>query len=163
MFHWIIVLLFIVSSLFCNFNRCAICFSRSLNIACPRVLKMPRVKPFWIKNNIINSLACWGVTLLMLIQTLDPQLALQKREPAGRIRDFGNFFNGFAKSPRVLRSSWILNECNLYCKIVKYCILSKVCMIKTVPHSTVSPQMWCINGIKGWFTRTQICWQDFAK
>ena len=71
-----------------------------------------------------------------------PQLALQKWEPAGRIGDFGQFFNGLAKSPRVLRSSWILNECNLYCKIVKYCILSKVCMIKTVPHSTVSPQLW---------------------
>ena len=60
------------------------------------------------------------------------------------------------------RSSWILNECTLYCKIVKYCILSEVCMIKTVPHSTVSPQMWCLNGIKGWFTRTQICLQDFV-
>ena len=114
------------------------------------------------KINIINSLLCWGVTLLMLIQTLDPQLALQKWEPAGRIGDFGNFFNGFAKSPRVLRSSWILKECNLYSKIEKYCILSKVCMIKTEPHSTVSPQMGCINGIKSWFTRTQICWQDFV-
>ena len=41
-----------------------------------------------------------------------------------------------AKSPLVLRSSWILNECNLYCKIVKYCILSEVCMIKTAPHNT---------------------------
>ena len=73
---------------------------------------------------------------------------LQKWEPAGRIGDFGNYFNGLAKSPGVLRSSWILNECNLYCKIVKYCILSEVCMIKTVPHSTVSPQMWCTNGKK---------------
>ena len=27
------------------------------------------------------------------------------------------------------------------CKIVKYCILSEVCMIKTAPHGTVSPQM----------------------
>ena len=84
----------------------------------------------------------------------------QKWEPGGRICYFGIFFTGFiAKSPRVLRSSRILNECNLYCKIVKYCIMSEVCMIKTVPHSTVSPQMWRINGIKGWFTRTQICWQ----
>ena len=33
-------------------------------------------------------------------------------------------------------------------------------MIKTVPRTTISPQMWCINGIKGWFIRTQICWQD---
>ena len=89
--------------------------------------------------------------------------ACQNWEPANRIGDFGNFFNGFGKSPRVLRSSWILNECNLYCKIVKYCIMSEVCMIKTVPHSTVSPQMWCISDIKAWFTRTQICWQDFVK
>ena len=53
-----------------------------------------------------------------------------------------------AKSPRVLRSFWILNECNLYCKIVKYCFLSKVCRIKTVPHSTVSPQVWCYKWYK---------------
>ena len=46
---------------------------------------------------------------------------------------------------------------------VKYCILSEVCMIKTAPHSTVSPQVWCIKSIKGWFTRPQICWQDFVK
>ena len=68
-------------------------------------------------------------------------------------RWFWKFFYGLAKSPRVLRSSWMLNERNLYCKIMKYCILlSEVCMIKTVPHGTVSPQMWCINDIKGWFT-----------
>ena len=30
-------------------------------------------------------------------------------------------------------------------------------------YSTVSPQMECINDIKGWFTRTQICWQDSVK
>ena len=29
--------------------------------------------------------------------------ACQKREPAGRIGDFGNLLNGFAKSPRMLR------------------------------------------------------------
>ena len=56
-------------------------------------------------------------------------------------RWFWNFFSGFPKSALVLRSSWILNECNLYFKIVKYCILSEVCMIKTAPHSTVSPQV----------------------
>ena len=82
------------------------------------------------------------ITLLILIYTVDFG-AYQKREPASRRDDFGNFVNGFAKSPRVLRSSWILNERNLYCKIVKCCILSKVCMIKTAPHCTVSPQMWC--------------------
>ena len=36
-------------------------------------------------------------------------------------------------------------------------------MIKTAPHSTVSPQMWFIKSRKGWFTRPQICWQDFVK
>ena len=80
-----------------------------------------------------------------------------------RICDFGNIFSGFAKSPRVLRSSWILNERNFYFKAVKCCILSEVCMIKTAPHSTVSPQMWRVKSIKGWFTHTQICWQDFVK
>ena len=59
---------------------------------------------------------------------------VKSREPAGRIGDFGNFFNGFA------------NACfdrpeYVYCKIVKYCILSEVCMTNTAPHSTVSPQM----------------------
>ena len=87
---------------------------------------------------MINSLLCWSVTLLMFIQTL------HSSQPAGRIGDFEIiFFSGFAKSPRVLRSSWILSEYNLYYKIVKYCILrlSKVCMIKTAPHSTISPQV----------------------
>ena len=46
----------------------------------------------------------------MFIQTLT-QLALQKWEPNGSIGDFKNFFNGLAKRPRVLSSSWILNEC----------------------------------------------------
>ena len=87
----------------------------------------------------------------MFIQTLSSHCkfdASQNWEPAGRIGDFGNFFKSFDKNSHVLRSSWILNECNLYCKIVKYRILSEVCMIKTVPHSTVSPQMWCTKSIK---------------
>ena len=64
----------------------------------------------------------------------------------------------------MLRSSWILNDSNLYRNIAKYCILlSEVCMITTVPHSTVSPQMWCISDIKAWFTRTQIWLARFCK
>ena len=38
-------------------------------------------------------------------------------------------------------------------------------MIKAAPHSTLSPQMWCIkkkNKIKDWFARTQIYWQEFV-
>ena len=37
----------------------------------------------------------------------------------------GMALNGLAKSLRVLRSSWILNESNLFCKIVEYCILHR--------------------------------------
>ena len=58
--------------------------------------------------------------------------ACQKLEPAGRIGDFGN----------------LLNECNFSWKIVKYCILYEACMIKTAPHSTLSPQTWCIKKYK---------------
>ena len=88
--------------------------------------------------------------------------AYQNLGPAGCIGDFGYFLNGFAKSPCVLRWSRILNECNLSWKIVKYYILYEVCMIKTAPHSTLSPQMWCIKKIKDWFARTQIYWQEFV-
>ena len=36
-------------------------------------------------------------------------------------------------------------------------------MIKTTPHSTLSPQMWCIQKkLKDWFARTQIYWQEFV-
>ena len=34
-------------------------------------------------------------------------------------------------------------------------LVSEVCMIKRAPHSTVSPQMWCIKSMIGWFTRPQ--------
>ena len=101
------------------------------------------------KIKIINSLLCWSVTLLMFIQTSNSSHckfgACQKWEPAGRIGDFGNFLNGFAKSQRliVLNIDWV----QLFWKTVKYCILSEVCMINTAPHSTVSPQMWCITSI----------------
>ena len=109
----------------------------------------------------MNSLSRWSVTLLKFRRKFG---ACQKLEPAGRVGDFGHFLNGFAiiKSPRVLRWSWVLNECNLSWKIVKYCILYEVCMIKTAPHSTLSPQMWCIKKIKDWFARTQIYWQEFV-
>ena len=170
MFHRIIFLLLIFGSLSCNFNRCTVCFQSFSEHRLQSTQNAARIKRFkdytsikaLNKKNIIVSLLCWSLTLLCSFKH-SLQLALQKWEPAGRICDFGNFFNSLAKSPRVLRSSWILNERNLCCKIVKYCILSEACMIKRIPHSTLSPQMWCINGIKGWFTRTQICWQDFVK
>ena len=46
---------------------------------------------------------------------------------------------------------------------VNHCIVPEICIIKTAPHSTVSPQMWCIKSTKGWFTCPHICWQDFVK
>ena len=139
MFHRIIFLLLIVSSLSCNLP---LMFSvvhehrlqeYSKRRAYQTLLSLHIViKPLNNKINTINFLLFWSVTLLMFIQTL------HSLQLAGRyIGDFGNFFSGFAKSPRVLRSSWIpvLNECNVYFKIVKYCILPEVCMIKTAPHS----------------------------
>ena len=65
-----------------------------------------------------------------------------------------------AKIAPDLRLEWmqfVLKNCETDCQ------LSEVCMIKTAPHSTLSPQTWCIKSIKGWFARTQICWQDFVK
>ena len=67
MFHRII-LLWIVSSLFCNFNRCAVCFQSLTNIACRSSQNAACIKRFWrlhivIKPlnkeiNIINFLSC---------------------------------------------------------------------------------------------------------
>ena len=53
------------------------------------------------------------------------------------------------------RPEYLMSEICI-AKIVKYCNLSEVCMIKTAPESTVSPQMWCIKSIKGWFTRPRL-------
>ena len=139
-----------------------------MNIACRSTQNVARIKrfsrlhiviePLNKKNNILNSLLCWSVTLLMFIYTLD---RLSKVRTGWRIGDFGNFWTVSLKANDW--SSWILTECNLSWKTVKDCILSEVCMINTAPHSTVSPQMWCIKSIKGWFTHLQICWQDFVK
>ena len=43
MFHRIIFLLLIVSSLSCNFNRCAVCFQSFSETLLAGVLKMPRI------------------------------------------------------------------------------------------------------------------------
>ena len=164
MFHRIIFLLLIVSSLSCNFNRCAVCFQSFMNIACKSTQNAARIKRFLSlhivikqlkKINTINSLLCWKCNSIN-VHSNTPHLATSW--PLYTVGDFGNFLSGFAKSPRVNQSSWILNECNLYFKIVKYCILSEVCMMKTAPHSTVfTSDVMCIKSIKGWFTRHQIC------
>ena len=89
MFHRIIFLLLIVSSLSCNFNRCAVCFQSFMNIACRSTQNAARIKrflrlhivikPLNKKINTINSLLCWGVTLLMFIQTLYNKCKIPER------------------------------------------------------------------------------------
>ena len=46
MFHRIIFLLLIVRSLFCNFNRCAVCFQSFMNISCKSTQNVARIKRF---------------------------------------------------------------------------------------------------------------------
>ena len=152
MFHQITFLLLIVSSLSCNFNRCAVCFQSFMNIACRSTQNAARIKrflrlhivikPLNKKINTINSLLCWTVTLLMFTENL----ALVKSENRLAVWVILEIFWTVSLKAHDW-SSWILTECNLSWKIVKYCILSEVCMI----NSTVSPQMWCIKSIKGWF------------
>ena len=146
MFHRIKFILLIVSSLSCNVNRCAVCFQSVMKIARRSTQNASCIKHFlrlhiiikpWNKKNKHNKF------FIMLKRNsvnvhwnILPQLALQiwqKWEPAGRIGDFGDFLNGFAKSPRliVLNIDWV----SLSSKIVKYHILSEVFMI----NRTVSP------------------------
>ena len=80
-------------------------------------------------------LSWWGMLLWPIVHCLYPKYwllniyiyiyiykfgACQKWEPAGRINDFGNFLNGFAKSPRVLRTvlniewvQFVLKNCEI--------------------------------------------------
>ena len=56
MFHQIIILLLIVSSLFCNFNRYAVCFQSLTNIACMSSQNAACIKRFWRLHNVIKPL-----------------------------------------------------------------------------------------------------------
>ena len=61
-FHRIIFLLLIVSSVFCNFHRCcAVCFQSPMNsIACRSSQNAARIKRFWRLHIVIKPL-CWSV------------------------------------------------------------------------------------------------------
>ena len=73
---------------------------------------------------------------------------------------------------RALRSSWIFNECNLSCKIVKNCriiSLNRAKKNKFCPRSVWKKKERLIvrfnsdvmkKYLKGWFTRHQICRQE---
>ena len=137
MFHRIICLLFIVSSLSRNFNRSAVSFQSfsehclqeySKCRPCQTLEDYTQIKAL-NKKYIINSLLCSSVTLLMFIQTLDHISGCKSENRLAVLVILEFFFSGLAKSPHMLRWSRILNEC----KIVKYCILlSEVSLIKTV-------------------------------
>ena len=94
------------------------------------------------KINIINSLLCWSVTLLMFIQILDTaRLPIcQKWEPVGRRGDFGNVLNGFAKSPRfvVLNIDWVqfvLKNCEIL-HSVRGLYAKQNCFVSVVMYKT---------------------------
>ena len=147
----------------CNFNRYSVCFQSFMNIACrstqnsasiKRFLRLRIViKPLNKKINILNSSLYWSVTLLMFIQKLitarTANLALVKSE--NRLAVYWvilEIFWSFVKSPRliVLNIKWVqfvLNNCEILHSVRGF--------YDTAPHKTVSPQMWGIKSIKGWF------------
>ena len=137
-FYWLLV----VS---CNFNRFAVCFQSFINIACRSTQNAARIKRFLRLHIVIKPLNKKNKHNKFFIMLKRNSFnvhwkfgACQKREPAGRIGDFGNFLNGLAKSPCMLR--WFSGSEYWMSAIVKYCILSEVFMtIKKGPHSTVSP------------------------
>ena len=116
-FYWLLV----VS---CNFNRFAVCFQSFINIACRSTQNAARIKRFlrshivikpFIKNKHNKSFIMWIRNSFKILCKFG---ACQKLEPAGRIGDFGNFLNGFAKSPRliVLNIDWVqfvLKNCEI--------------------------------------------------
>ena len=159
MFHRIIFTLLIVRCLSCNFNCCAVYFQSFMKTACRSTQNAARIKRFRrlhivikpsnkkiIINiiNIINSLLCWSVTLWLFIYLARVKI-VENRLAVWVILEI--FLTVSLKAYACFHRPEYFNECNLYCKIVKYCILSEVCMIKTASHSTVSPHMWCIKSI----------------
>ena len=140
MFHRIIFLLLIVSTLSCNFNRCADCFQSFSKQRFPEYSKCRALNRFKIKNkhnkffimlernsvnvhlNTRHSSHCKSENRLAEQVSLEILLTVQLK-------------------PTRASMARTLNDSNLYCKSVKNCILSLVCMIKTVPHITVSPRM----------------------
>ena len=157
MFHRVIFLLLIVSSLSCNFNRCAVCFQSFMNIACRSTQNAARIKCF-LRSHIVIKPLNKNTLPHSSHWKFGP---CQKWEPAGGIGNFGNVLNSFAKSPRLIvlnidSVQFVLKNCQIL-------HLSEVGMINTAPGSTFSSQMWCIKGTKGWLAHPQICWHDFVK
>ena len=152
-----------------NFHRFVVCFQSLMNMACRSTQNAAHIKRFLrlhiaikplIKNKHNKSLIMWKRNSFKISLQI---WHLSKVRTGWPYKWFWKFFERFRQKVSACFDGSELNECNLSWKIVNYCILYEVCMIKTAPHKTLSPQMWCIKSIKGWFARTQICWQDFVK
>ena len=119
MFHQITFLLLIVSSISWNFNRCAFCFQSFMNIACLSTQNAALIKRFLRLHIVIKALkkknkhneffTVLKRNSIKVHSNTRPKVALQI-PPFSKVRsrlvvyigDFGNFFNGFAKSPRLI-------------------------------------------------------------
>ena len=117
--------LLIVSSLSSNFNRFVVCFWSFMNFACRSTQNAARIKCFLRLHIVIKPLNDNKKNNKFFIMLKRNSLNLhcqfgarQKWEPADRIGDFGNFLNGFARSPRliVLIIDWeqfVLKRCEI--------------------------------------------------
>ena len=119
-FYWLLV----VS---CNFNRFAFYFQSFINIACRSTQNAERIKRFLRLHIVIKTLnkknkhnKCFIMLKRNSFNVHCKFGACQKWELAGRVGDFGNFLNGFAKSPRVRRTvlniervQFVLKNCEI--------------------------------------------------
>ena len=125
-FYW-----FLVVSLAVVIVTCAVCFQSFINIAytkCRAYQTLFKINWLHIVIKSLNEKNKHDKFFIMLKRTsvnVDSNTGLrshwkffQKWEPAGRIGDFGNFLNGFAKCPRliVLNIDWVqffLKNCEI--------------------------------------------------
>ena len=106
-----------LSSLSCNFNRCAVRFQSFMNIACRSYLKIARVLNVFLRLHIVikplNKKNKHNKLFIMLTRnSINVNCkfgAHQKWELAGSLGDFGNSLNDFAKSLQliVLNIEWV--------------------------------------------------------
>ena len=130
-----------------------------------KIVVSVNVSPKYIFLFIFSSLSCNFNRCAVCFQSF-MNIAFKSIQNAAGIERFLrlhivikplNKKNKHNKSPPliVLNIDWVQLDLK-NCKIVKYRVLSEVCVI----NSTVSPQMWFIKSVKGWFTHPRICWQD---
>ena len=117
-FYWLLVVSLVI------LIAVPIVFSRSVNIACRSTQNAARIKRFLRLHIVIKPLHKKKHNKFHIIlkrNSINVHCkfgARQTWEPAGRIGDFGHFFNGFAKSPRliVLNIDWVqfaLKSCEI--------------------------------------------------